>query len=648
MPVRNYIRESRQTSRLATGCPTFCCAALLLFAAVALPAAEHRVQPKTDVNHPAFTVRSQVVADGALLAYYVRGDVRKHAPLVLVPETHGDRSQFFERSFLAGLPSDLPLVVIESRGQGRSWPPPSAAQATIERYASDVLEIVADLRPTAWYVGGHSLGGMIALEIAGRRPPGLRGIIALEGWVHSRVAREAFPNVARSAAQQAEERAQREERYRSQRWTTEEHAQLVRAWTSWTRGEEIVRATAYPLLSVWGDRGLPVRPDRGRLLLPDRPNVQLAWIPGADHYVTDPPHAAAVAEGIARFVAQVEASSPVHQIVYRERGRFGGWPANHGIWSWGDEVVVGFTAAWHKEQDADRHQMDRVKPREQYQARTLDGGRTWSIENPPGLIPVEHAQVTPQPLRAAVDFTRPGFGLMVRFHNQDDGAAFLFYTSDKGRTWSGPHEFPKLGTPAILARTDYVVHGPKEMTLFLTAAKTNRREGRPLCARTTDGGLTWQFVSFIGPEPTGFVIMPSTLALDASTFLTLVRAKEDTGAWIDAWLSRDRGVTWQPHGRPVPNAGGTSGNPPHLIRLRDGRLCLTYGFRSAPMGMRARLSSDQGTTWGPEIVLRDDGVTHDLGYPRSFQRADGKVVTVYYYNDGVHSERFIAATTWNP
>ncbi len=338
----------------------------------------------------------------------------------------------------------------------------------------------------------------------------------------------------------------------------------------------------------------------------------------------------------------------MHQIVYREPGRFGGWPANHGIWAWGDEVVVGFTAAWHQAQEAERHQMDRVKPREQAQARTLDGGRTWTIETPPGLIPVENASVTPEPLREALDFTRPGFALMVRFHNKDDGAAFLFHSYDKGRSWHGPHEFPKLGTPAILARTDYVVHGPKEMTIFLTAAKSDRREGRPLCARTTDGGLTWRLVSFIGPEPAGFVIMPSTLALDANTFLTHVRTKEASGAWIDAWLSRDRGATWQPHGRPVPDTGGTSGNPPHLIRLRDGRLCLTYGYRSPPMGIRARLSSDQGTTWGPEIVLRADAVTHDLGYPRSFQRADGQVVTVYYYNDGVHTERFIAATTWNP
>jgi hypothetical protein len=33
-----------------------------------------------------------------------------------------------------------------------------------------------------------------------------------------------------------------------------------------------------------------------------------------------------------------------HVTVYHRQGRFGGWPANHGIWSWGDEILVGFSA----------------------------------------------------------------------------------------------------------------------------------------------------------------------------------------------------------------------------------------------------------------------------------------------------------------
>ncbi len=37
--------------------------------------------------------------------------------------------------------------------------------------------------------------------------------------------------------------------------------------------------------------------------------------------------------------------SPDGQWMYFNSGRFGGWPTNHGIWSWGNEIVVGFSAA---------------------------------------------------------------------------------------------------------------------------------------------------------------------------------------------------------------------------------------------------------------------------------------------------------------
>jgi hypothetical protein len=62
-----------------------------------------------------------------------------------------------------------------------------------------------------------------------------------------------------------------------------------------------------------------------------------------------------------------------------------------------------------------------------------------------------------------------------------------------------------------------------------------------------------------------------------------------------------------------------------------------------------RLSRDAGKTWGPPIVLRADGGGRALGYPRSVQRADGKVVTVYYFwDEQTGPERYIAATIWAP
>ncbi len=91
---------------------------------------------------------------------------------------------------------------------------------------------------------------------------------------------------------------------------------------------------------------------------------------------------------------------------------------------------------------------------------------------------------------------------------------------------------------------------------------------------------------------------------------------------------------------------GFGGNPPTLTKLLDGRLCMTYGYRAQPFGIRARLSSDEGLTWDQEIILRDDGGSHDLGYPRTMQRPDGTLVTVYYFSDRLAGEGYIAATLW--
>src|SRR5580698_8852746 len=69
-----------------------------------------------------------------------------------------------------------------------------------------------------------------------------------------------------------------------------------------------------------------------------------------------------------------------HVKVYAEPGRFGGWPANHGIWCWGDEILVGFSAGYYKDLGPERHNIDRTKPEDHVLARSLDGGETWQIE----------------------------------------------------------------------------------------------------------------------------------------------------------------------------------------------------------------------------------------------------------------------------
>ena len=119
------------------------------------------------------------------------------------------------------------------------------------------------------------------------------------------------------------------------------------------------------------------------------------------------------------------------------------------------------------------------------------------------------------------------------------------------------------------------------------------------------------------------------------------------GNWIDLHVSDDDGASWAYFNRPVADTG-QGGNPPTLTRLEDGRLCMTYGYRDAPFKMCARLSEDEGASWSDEVVLRSGAGNHDIGYPRTVQRLDGKVVTVYYYTDRADGERYLAATLWDP
>jgi hypothetical protein len=347
-----------------------------------------------------------------------------------------------------------------------------------------------------------------------------------------------------------------------------------------------------------------------------------------------------------------------HVIVYKESGRFAGWPANHGIWSWGDEILVGFSRGTYKDRGRFHH-IDHDRPEEFLLARSRDGGATWKVEppRPPGALigtpgmrhgrmPPGSAEEKPAALDGRIDFSHPGFAMTVRMENSNNGASRYYYSYDRGATWKGPYALPLFGQPGVMGRTDYIVHSRDDCQLVLTASKANRREGRPFCARTTDGGLTWRFVSFIGPEPVGYAIMPSTVRLTPNDLVTTIRRQDPPRSWIDAYTSHDDSRSWSYLSTPESDTG--EGNPPSLVHLPDGRLCLIYGVRARPYGIRARLSTDRGKTWSEAIPLRDDGGSTDVGYVRSVVRPDGKVVAVYYFSDRSGPTRYIAATIFDP
>jgi hypothetical protein len=141
--------------------------------------------------------------------------------------------------------------------------------------------------------------------------------------------------------------------------------------------------------------------------------------------------------------------------------------------------------------------------------------------------------------------------------------------------------------------------------------------------------------------------------MSPSRLVVALRRKSNTENWIDCYVSGDNGGTWSF----LSKVGRTeednrfNGNPPALIRMADGRLCCVFGNRSRRR-IVAVVSGDEGTTWRPEMILRDGFRSAngwpDLGYCRLHQRRDGCLVAVYFWCTQDRPQTHIEATLFWP
>jgi sialidase-1 len=198
---------------------------------------------------------------------------------------------------------------------------------------------------------------------------------------------------------------------------------------------------------------------------------------------------------------------------------------------------------------------------------------------------------------------------------------WMLRSTDGGMTWSAPYRVP-LNSP----------HGPIAVSggRLLYAGKQLWSPGTKVgVAESSDDGKTWRWLAYIPARAGESVENYHELhAVEAADGRVIVQIRNHNPANQGETLqceSRDGGKTWT-----TPHSIGAWGLPSHLLRLRNGNLLMSYGYRRAPFGNRARLSKDHGHTWSEAITISEDAPEGDEGYPSTVELADGQLVTVWY------------------
>ena len=136
----------------------------------------------------------------------------------------------------------------------------------------------------------------------------------------------------------------------------------------------------------------------------------------------------AVMVSLLQVIAFAQKANPVEEnvIVFKEKNRFAGWPANNGIWSWSDEIVVGFTLGYHDDKKREGHPIDGNRPITKRQARSLDGGKTWTIETP-SYLDSSGREAQPSESPGGIDFTHPDFALLFLMEGSSSGFSRVYF-----------------------------------------------------------------------------------------------------------------------------------------------------------------------------------------------------------------------------
>ena len=201
----------------------------------------------------------------------------------------------------------------------------------------------------------------------------------------------------------------------------------------------------------------------------------------------------------------------------------------------------------------------------------------------------------------------------------DDAADCLRTSDDSGATWSRPRVILPRDHPRNMSQPCSAFVAADGALVLAVDGNHGHRDERVLTSR--DGGATWAVGEGDLRKAAGkYAIHPAVVQTTAGDYLAFLRGPDP----LPAFVSRDRGQSWEP--RPTPFPGVTVGQKAAALKLRSGALLLvSFDSPKRPVAagkgeVFAALSFDDGKTW--PHVRRVEGVG---GYMSLAQGPDGVI-----------------------
>lgn len=220
---------------------------------------------------------------------------------------------------------------------------------------------------------------------------------------------------------------------------------------------------------------------------------------------------------------------------------------------------------------------------------------------------------------------------------------FTARSADGGKTWEAPARTPGTAPhgPIVLKDGRLLFVGITYAGHFgIHSGATNEIS----VAESRDQGRSWRRLGAIGlPAGEKVSLFHEPHAVEAADGRIVAQIRyHGKGGCLWQSESKDGGTTWE-----TARQTQLAGLPPHLLRLRSGRLVTVYGRRSGAFGEYACVSDDHGRTWDMANEIRLAGhFNSDLGYPASAQLPDGSILTVYYQAEKKGEMTCLMGTLW--